>query len=132
MSLNYAIPQVTSPRATSQIDATERMQLRAALLTNCIPPYWTATFSNLSDRISDLRIFLSTPMEGNRAWQPDWGDLHVTVQRCWTYTANRRHELGFSDEVWRHIPYDTLPVLIRNGPDVVGFARLGFRTLQAA
>lgn len=129
MSLNCAIPQVYAP---AEIESTERTNVRVAFLTNCIPPYWTSTFSSLADRVRELRIFLSTPMEGNRDWQPEWGDLRVTVQRCWTYTANRRHELGFSDEVWRHIPYDTIPVLIRNRPDVVLSAQLGFRTLQAA
>src|SRR5690349_4139353 len=132
MAVNLSIPQAGTLIETAEPKPTDCMNVKAALLTNCIPPYWVSTFSNLAQRVREFRIFLSTPMEADRDWQPQWGDLAVTVQKCWTYAAKRWHELGFSDEVWRHIPYDTLPILLYHRPDVVISAQLGFRTLQAA
>jgi glycosyltransferase involved in cell wall biosynthesis len=132
MAVNLSIPQAGTLTETAEPKPTDCMNVKAALLTNCIPPYWVSTFSNLAQRVREFRIFLSTPMEADRDWKPQWGDLAVTVQKCWTYATKRWHELGFSDEVWRHIPYDTLPILLRHRPDVVISAQLGFRTLQAA
>ena len=132
MAVNVSVPQIGTTTEAVERRATERLNVKAALLTNCIPPYWISTFSSLAQRLRDFRIFLSTPMEADRDWKPQWGDLAVTVQKCWTYTVKRWHELGFSDDVWRHIPYDTLPILLRHRPDVVISAQLGFRTLQAA
>jgi glycosyltransferase involved in cell wall biosynthesis len=136
MALNWTLSQTDALReATTEVvpdRCTQRLPIKVALLTNCIPPYWTTTFSNLAARFEGFRAFLSTPMEADRDWEPEWGDVPVTVQRCITYAAHRKHELGFSERVWRHIPYDTLPALVRERPDVVISAQLGFRTLQAA
>jgi glycosyltransferase involved in cell wall biosynthesis len=133
MSVNWTIAGI-EPRALHQPSspsATDR-PIKVVLLTNCIPPYWISTFSNLASRFHSFRVFVSTPMEPDRDWEPHWGDVPVTVQRSLTYSATRRHDLGFSETVWRHIPYDTLPILCRERPDVVISAQLGFRTLQAA
>ena len=106
--------------------------LEVSLFTNIIPAYYLPVFEHLRELVGGIRIFVSTPMEPNRNWKPEWGDLPVTVQKCWTYTSYWRHEQGFSDKTWQHIPYDTLPLLIRHRPDVVISIQLGFRTLQAA
>jgi len=106
--------------------------IKVCLLVNIIPPYYLPVFEHLRDLLGGLQVFVSTPMEPNRDWRTEWGGLAVTVQNCWTYTTNWRHEQGFSDKIWRHIPYDTLPILIRQRPDVVISMQLGFRTLQAA
>ena len=134
MAVNWTIAHSDSPivHELSPPSVAERLPMKVALLTNCIPPYWISTFSNLASRFSSFRAFLSTPMEPDRDWEPDWGDIPVTVQRSLTYCASRRHDLGFYETVWRHIPYDTLPLLLRERPDVVISAQLGFRTLQAA
>jgi glycosyltransferase involved in cell wall biosynthesis len=97
-----------------------------------IPPYYLPALEHLQALVGPVQFFVSTPMEPNRDWSPEFGNLSVTVQKCWTYTADWRHEQGFSDKIWRHIPYDTLPLLIRQRPDVVISLQLGFRTLQAA
>jgi len=106
--------------------------LKVCLFTNIIPPYYVSVFESLRDLVGGIRIFVSTPMEPNRNWKPEWGDLPVTVQKSWTHVASWQHEQGFSDRIWRHIPYDTLPLLVRHQPDVVISIQLGFRTLQAA
>ena len=105
---------------------------KVCLCLNFIAPYYLSVLEHLQALVGELQDFVSTPMEANRSWHPQWGSLSVTVQKCWTYTTSWRHEQGFSDKIWRHIPYDTLALLIRHRPDVVISAQLGFRTLQAA
>jgi glycosyltransferase involved in cell wall biosynthesis len=102
------------------------------LLTNFIPPYWLPTFRTLATRLTGFRVLISTPMEPNRNWDVSWGGLPVRIQKTWTVPFYWRHELGFKEKTWRHFPYDTLPLLIRERPDVVISAQLGFRTMQAA
>ena len=55
-----------------------------------------------------LVIFVpyNTSMDPSRDWQPEWGDLPVTVQRCFSYKILQRHEQGFSEDIWRDFPYD--------------------------
>ena len=102
------------------------------LLTNTISPYYRPVFEHLRDSVGGLRFFVSTATERGRDWKPEWGDLPVTVQKSWKYATHKRYEAGGSLEIWRHIPYDTLLVLIRERPDVVISLQLGLRTLQAA
>ncbi|HTA57270.1 MAG TPA: glycosyltransferase family 4 protein [Candidatus Baltobacteraceae bacterium] len=105
---------------------------KVCLLTNTIPPYYLSVFEHLRNLVGGLRIFVSTAVEGGRNWKPKWGDLPVTVQKSWTYPTHKRYAGGFTLEFWRRIPYDTLPLLIRERPEVVISLQLGFRTLQAA
>lgn len=102
------------------------------ILTNLIPPYWYPILEAFQESVGDLQILLSTAMEPNRHWKPRWGSLSVSVQKALTFRKTWRHEQGFSEEVFVHLPYDTLPILWRGRPDVVISAQLGFRTIQAA
>ena len=105
---------------------------KVSLFTNIIPPYYLPVLESLRDLLVDLRVFVSTPMEPDRDWKPNWGNLPVSVQKCWTFSAIKRFEQGFSYKIWRHFPYDTLPLLVRHRPHMVISIQLGFRTLQAA
>jgi glycosyltransferase involved in cell wall biosynthesis len=106
-------------------------QLRVALLTNFIPPYRLPVFRELARRVGSLRIFLSTTMEGDRLWKPEFGGLEVRVQRTYTRRSGgpREPPQEIKDT---HFPLDTLAVLARFRPDVVISGELGFRTLSAA
>src|SRR6202158_5414017 len=106
--------------------------LRVCLLTNTIPPYYRSVLEHLRGQLDYLRIFVSTQMEPDRDWRPEWGNLPVTVQKGLSFLATKQFERGFPYKIWRHFPYDTLPLLIRQRPDVVISLQLGFRTLQAA
>ncbi|GAA0598918.1 glycosyltransferase family 4 protein [Craurococcus roseus] len=111
--------------------------MRVALLTNFIPPYRVPLLEALRDRVAELRIFISTPMEKDRDWAIEWGSLDVVVQRNLSF--HRRHRdldkpisrLRHGEETI-HLPYDTLPQLWRYGPDVVLSGQLGAHSLQAA
>ncbi len=106
-------------------------QLRVALLTNFIPPYRLPVFRELARRVGSLRIFLSTTMEGDRLWQPDFGGLDVRVQRTYTRRSGGPQEAP-QETKDTHFPLDTIAVLTRFRPDVVISGELGFRTLSAA
>lgn len=111
---------------------TRAEELRVALLTNFVAPYRVALFEALASRLRHLRVFVSTPMEPDRAWSVQHGALDVTVQR--TVTLRRRHRRpgGISQHLFIHLPLDTLPRLSWFAPDVVISGEMGARTLQAA
>lgn len=107
------------------------MVVRAALLTNFVPPYRVALFEALRNEVGDLRIFVSTPMESNRQWTPDWSNLDVVVQRTLTLKQTWRTPT-FQEPQQLHVPYDTIAQLKRFRPDVIISAELGPRSIQAA
>ncbi len=108
------------------------MGTRVALLTNFVPPYRRPLFEQVARRVGQMRVFVSVPSESNRAWEPDWGGLDVTVQRTVTRKRTWRHPQGFADATYLHFPYDTLWQLWRYRPDVIVSAEMGLRSLQAA
>jgi glycosyltransferase involved in cell wall biosynthesis len=122
-------------RRARRLRATSRdvplSQAKVVLLINFIPPYRLALFEDLAERVGELLVWVSTPMEVNRAWQPDWGRLNVVVQRAITLEQSKRHPHGFTERQIVHVPYDTIPRLHRARPDVVFTAEFGLRTAQA-
>lgn len=106
--------------------------MRVALLTNFIAPYRLPLLEALRDRVGELRIFVSTPMESDRDWAVDWGSLDVVVQRNLTLHRSFRDPLGYRRGLQIHVPYDTLAQLHRYRPEVVISGELGPRSLQAA
>lgn len=102
------------------------------LLTNFIPPYRLPVYVELARRVEKLTILVSTPMEPNRSWTPDWGQLDVRVQRTLTLNRPWRHAAGFRDTLHVHVPYDTLGQLRALRPNAVLSAELGFRSAFAA
>jgi glycosyltransferase involved in cell wall biosynthesis len=108
-----------------------RPELRVAFLTNLIPPYHKPVLDLLAQRYAALRVLLSTPMESNRPWKVDWEGLDVVLQRTYTRKSVWRHPRGFSEQLFVHIPLDTLRQLKRYSPDVIISAEMGARTLLA-
>ncbi len=106
--------------------------MRVALLMNFIAPYRVPLLEAVRDRVDELRVFISTPMESDRAWEVDWGSLDVVVQRNVTVRRPYRDTFGFGRQLQIHVPYDTLPRLLGYAPDVVISGELGARSLQAA
>jgi glycosyltransferase involved in cell wall biosynthesis len=106
-------------------------ELKIFVFTLAISPYDVRVFEHLQKEQKDLRLFVSKESLPVRDWSPGWGELRVTVQKCWSYWTKWSQGKAFAERVWRHFPYDTLWILIRNRPDVVITQQLGFRTLQA-
>ncbi len=108
------------------------MPKRVVLLTNFIPPYRLPLYQALAQRVPEFEVLISTPMEANRSWQSNWEGLNVTVQKNLTLQRTWRHPHGFSEQLYVHIPYDTIWLLSQKQPDVIISGEMGFRTLQAA
>ena len=70
---------------------------RVVLLNNYITPHHRKIYDALAKRVGQLTILLSTPMESNRNWKPDWGDLEGQGQKNWTITRQLKHKHGFQD-----------------------------------
>lgn len=106
---------------------------RVVLLTHYIPLYQVRVLQEIAKRVRDFHVLLSTPLEPNRDFEPDWGGLDCRVQK--NITLRRRwvdRGSGFQDPLYVHLPYDTLAQLRRLKPDVVLSLELGARSMAAA
>ncbi len=106
--------------------------MRVALLMNFVAPYRVPLLEAFRDQVGTLRVLISTPMERDRSWAPEWGTLDVVVQR--NVTVRRLHNrVGkFTRQLEIHVPYDTLGQLGSYHPDAVISGELGARSMQAA
>jgi len=101
------------------------------LLTNFLPPYRIPVLKAVQSRLPDFSILLSTHLENNRPWMPEYKGLNVVIQKNVGLTHHQRHPAGFRDDLNIHIPYDTLWRLLRARPEVVITGELGARTVFA-
>ncbi|MGB7181487.1 MAG: glycosyltransferase family 4 protein [Burkholderiaceae bacterium] len=106
--------------------------MRVAVLTNFIAPFRATLLHELQKRFSRMKVFVSTPMEPNRSWAVEWGDLDVEVQKNLTFRRNWQHPKGFQDTLFVQVPYNTLPLLSKYRPETIVSVEFGMRTLQAA
>ncbi|TWT94659.1 glycosyltransferase family 4 protein [Stieleria varia] len=108
---------------------------RVVFLTHYIPLYQVRVLQEIAACVRDFHVLLSTPIEPNRDFTPDWGGLDVTVQNTWTVRRRWKHRdskgTKFNDELYVHIPYDTQRRLRQLRPDVVMSLELGARSLGA-
>jgi glycosyltransferase involved in cell wall biosynthesis len=105
---------------------------RVALLVNFIPPYRVPLLEALAARVDQLRVFVSTRVEPNRPWVPNWGSLDVVVQRSLMVKKQWHGPRGFDDVGYVHMPFDTIAHLWRYRPDVIISGELGLRSCLAA
>jgi glycosyltransferase involved in cell wall biosynthesis len=110
----------------------EEPSMRVVLLQNFVAPYRVPLYEGLQDRLSEFKVFASTPMEDDREWVPDWGTIDVEIQRSFSIRYRVRENLGFRRTLQVHFPYDTLARLFRFRPDAVITVELGVRSLQVA
>jgi len=103
---------------------------KVALLTNMIPPYHKPLYLLLAERLKDFRLFISTPMEANRPWLPEWSGLDVVVQKGFTLRRHWKHP-RFGEALAVQLPIDTYQQLARFQPDAIISAEMGLRTLLA-
>jgi glycosyltransferase involved in cell wall biosynthesis len=101
-------------------------------LTHYIPLYQVRVFQEIAKRVREFRLLLSTPLEPNRRFDVDWGGLEVEVQKSICWRRYWRHSVGFADELFVHIPYDTVARLRSLRPDIIVSHELGMRSLAAS
>lgn len=99
------------------------------IINNYLRSHHVKVYEALARRVKQLTVLLSTPMEPNRSWSPEWGDLTVVLQKNITIHQWWRHSTGFKELTYVHFPIDTISQLKRLKPDIVFSAELGLRTL---
>ncbi len=115
--------------APAVCSSTPQLNAHVVLMANFIPPHRLPLYLEFERRVRRLTIVLSTPMEANRAWPAEYGDLDVRVQNTTTFKRPRKHTLGFKDHTYVHIPWDTGKQLKLLKPDLILSWELGFRSL---
>ena len=109
--------------------------MKLAICTNFVSPYRRPVFEAIARQTgADVRVFTSTDMEGDRAWNagaPAGASFGVT--RSWSLhqTRTTRDDSGFRQRLERHIPVGLPLDLAVFGPDAVISGELGPRTAIA-
>jgi glycosyltransferase involved in cell wall biosynthesis len=109
----------------------EFLDVHVVILNNYIRPHHVASYRELAKRVRKLTILLSVSMEPDRAWEAQWTDLDVRIQKNWMYTAKWKHSVGFQESNFIHFPIDTTSQLKKLSPDIVFSYEMGVRTLLA-
>jgi glycosyltransferase involved in cell wall biosynthesis len=109
----------------------EALPVRLTWIANFVPPYAVWMYRHLGKRVQDFRLLLSTCMENGRSWTPDLSLPNTFIQRTLSWTYQSRHPNGFTETLQSHFPYDTIPLLLKEKPQVVISSELGARTVQA-
>jgi glycosyltransferase involved in cell wall biosynthesis len=102
------------------------------VLTNYLRRHHSLVFQEVAKQVGKLTILLSTDMEPDRAWQADWGDLDVRIQKNKMITARWKHSSGFNEPNYIHIPTDTVKSLKKLRPDIVFSYEMGMRTVLSS
>ena len=121
-------------KSSQSVAPPSKVNARVVFLTHYIPLYQVRVLQELARQVRDFHVLLSTPIEPNREFQPDWSGLNVTVQKTLTFRQKWRHadqKNKFSDQLYVHVPTDTSQRLRELNPDVVMSLELGARSLGA-
>lgn len=108
------------------------LPLRVVYLTNFVSPDIVQICQNWADRLRQLTLLVSVPMEGNRNWTATDASLDVRVQKTWTRTRVDRHPSGYRDINYVHVPLDTYRQLRKLRPDIIVSTELGARSIVSA
>ncbi len=93
----------------------------------------SSVLKHVSAGVRDFSVLLSIHQEPNRDFGETWEGLNVQVQKSIMFRRSWNHKQGqFQDQLFIHIPYDTLIRLWRMRPDIVFSYELGFRSLVSA
>lgn len=87
---------------------------------------------HIAVEVPRTQVLLSVPLEPNRNYALDWGNLDVQVQNNLMLRRPWKHRAGFRDELYVHVPHDTYRRLRQFKPDIVFSFELGFRSFASA
>lgn len=104
---------------------------RVVFLVNFLAPNLVPVFREVAKQLPEIEILVSVPVEANRQWEPDFGDLRVTVQRTSSSRRVVQHPGGYEEELFVHFPLDTWQQLRRLQPDCVVSLEMGTRSLMS-
>lgn len=101
-------------------------------LVNFLSPNLVEVLREVARGVGRLDILVSVPMEANRNWEVDHGDLNVITQKTWTKRKLAHHPGGYVEELFVHIPLDTSAQLRKLQPDCIVSLEMGMRSIQAS
>jgi len=110
----------------------DSLDCHVVTLTHFLPPYVASVLLHTAQHVRAFQVLLSIEREPNRQYCDTWKGLDVEVQRSLMFRRPWRHKTGFQDELYVHVPYDTIAQLHRAKPDIVFSYELGFRSLTSA
>jgi glycosyltransferase involved in cell wall biosynthesis len=113
----------------SEDQALNPLDVHVVILNNYVRKHHVVAFQALAQRVRQLTVLLSVPMEPDRDWDAQWEDLDVRVQKNWMFTTKWKHSSGFKEANFIHIPIDTNSQLKKLNPDIVFSYEMGMRTL---
>src|SRR5262245_19733017 len=90
LELDPTVPRRRRRRRPRRAAARPLSGLRVVALTNMVPPYKVAELERLAAEVGELQVWISTAMEADRRWEPDWGTLDVVPQRNLSVSLHRR------------------------------------------
>ena len=111
-------------------DLSDISNKHVVVLINYMRRHHVLAFTEFAKRVGKLTILVSTPMEGDRDWKPQWDGLNVIIQKNHTITLNRSS--GFDEKNFIHLPWDTTGQLRSLKPDLILSYEMGMRTLLCA
>ncbi len=110
-----------------------KLNLKVVFLTHYLPPNMAGVLRALAQLVEDFEVLLSTDLEPNRDYTKSWNGLNVRVQKSWMLRQPWKHtDGGFREDLYIHVPYDTIRQLRRTDPDIVFSHELGFRSAISA
>ena len=125
-------PQLANPLSLATVAPRKAASTaHVVILNNYLRKHHVFVYRELQKHVGKLTILVSTPMEANREFEPEWEGLNVEVQKNWTYNGNWKHK-GFQEDVYVHFPVDTASQLKRLKPTIVLSYELGLRTLLSS
>ncbi len=101
-------------------------------LVNFLSPNLVEVMRTASQALGRLDVLVSVPMEANRNWQVDNRGLSVITQKTWTKRKLAHHPGGYVEELFVHVPLDTLALLRQLRPDCIVSLEMGMRSLQSS
>jgi glycosyltransferase involved in cell wall biosynthesis len=110
----------------------EQLDAHIVALTHYLPPYIKEVMIEIAKQTRRFDVLLSTRLEPNRKFVPDFSGLDVTLQKSWMIRRPWNHGAGFQDELYVHVPYDTFSQLRRAKPDIIFSFELGVRSMISA
>jgi glycosyltransferase involved in cell wall biosynthesis len=121
--------QLAAPNRAIDDRVEEPLAAHVVVLLNFIPPYQLPVLEEFAKRVRKLTVLISTPMDGNRSWDTNWGTLDVELQRTLTWLRQWSVGNSFTEANYIHVPWDTVFRLKRLSPDVIISGQLGPRSI---
>ena len=109
---------------------SDKADRRLAVLTNIVSANRLAIYEEMA-KLSDCRVFVDAKTESNRSWAFRTGGVDVSIVKSISIGYSYRHDAGYCEQTYLHIPYSLLGSLLAYRPSNILTAELGVRSAVA-